>query len=116
MIGIGEIDVRKKESLQAAVNRCVSELGGIDILMCVRVQRFLATDIGDNRNAKSFYSAGAAGNFLAPLTQLSENAFRSVIEIDLLGSYNTVKAAFPALITSAEKAKKTGSPGKHRPH
>lgn len=60
-------------------------------------------------------SAGAAGNFLAPLMQISENAFKSVIEIDLLGSYNTVKAALPALIQSAEKAKKAGKAGTYSP-
>ena len=56
-------------------------------------------------------SAGAAGNFLAPITQLSENAFKSVIDIDVLGSYNTVKATLPQLIISANKAQKNGTPG-----
>ncbi len=28
---------------------------------------------------------GAAGNFLAPISGLSENAFRTVIEIDTVG-------------------------------
>lgn len=35
---------------------------------------------------------GAAGNFLAPISNLSENAFRTVLEIDTLGTYNTIKA------------------------
>lgn len=39
------------------------------------------------------YSCGAAGNFLATIQNLSANAFKAVIDIDLLGSYNTVKAA-----------------------
>lgn len=39
------------------------------------------------------YSCGAAGNFLATIQNLSANAFKSVIDIDVLGSYNTVKAA-----------------------
>ncbi len=47
------------------------------------------------------YSAGAAGNFLAPLSQLSANAFKSVIDIDVLGSYNTLKATMPHLVKSA---------------
>lgn len=47
------------------------------------------------------HSAGAAGNFLAPITQLSANAFKSVIDIDVLGSYNTLKATLPHLIHSA---------------
>jgi peroxisomal 2,4-dienoyl-CoA reductase len=41
--------------------------------------------------------------------QISENAFKSVIDIDVLGSYNTVKACTPHLIASAEKAKKEGT-------
>lgn len=36
VIGIGAVDVRKFESLKAAVDRCVSELGGIDFVMYVR--------------------------------------------------------------------------------
>lgn len=40
---------------------------------------------------------GAAGNFLAPFDHLSYNAFRTVIEIDLLGSFNLTKAAVPYL-------------------
>jgi len=35
---------------------------------------------------------GAAGNFLAPISGLSENAFRTVLEIDTIGTYNTIKA------------------------
>lgn len=48
-------------------------------------------------------SAGAAGNFLASINQLSANAFKSVIDIDVLGSYNTLKATLPYLVESAQK-------------
>jgi len=48
-------------------------------------------------------SAGAAGNFLASINQLSANAFKSVIDIDVLGSYNTLKATLPYLVESAKK-------------
>ncbi|KAL1967732.1 hypothetical protein VTN77DRAFT_2989 [Rasamsonia byssochlamydoides] len=80
VIGIGAVDVRKFDSLQAAVERCVKELGGID-----------------------FVIAGAAGNFLASINQLSVNAFKSVMDIDVLGSYNTLKATIPYLTESAAK-------------
>ena len=33
VIGIGGADVRKIESLEGAVERCVKELGGIDFVM-----------------------------------------------------------------------------------
>lgn len=80
VIGIGAVDVRSFDSLKSAVERCVQELGGID-----------------------FVIAGAAGNFLASINQLSINAFKSVIDIDVIGSYNTLKATIPYLTASAAK-------------
>ncbi|KAJ1715815.1 peroxisomal 2 [Aspergillus flavus] len=82
VIGIGAVDVRKFDSLKDAVDRCVKDLGGIDYVI-----------------------AGAAGNFLASINQLSVNAFKSVIDIDVLGSYNTLKATIPHLVESANKHK-----------
>lgn len=38
---------------------------------------------------------GQAGNFPAPAMGMSANAFKSVVDIDLLGTFNTVKAAHP---------------------
>ena len=67
-------DVRKPEELAAAFAACVETLGGIDILVC-----------------------GAAGNFLAPADRLSPNGFKTVIDIDLLGSFNAARLAFDRL-------------------
>lgn len=86
VIGIGGIDVRKIEDLDKAVARCVQELGAID-----------------------FVIAGAAGNFIAPISDLSSNGFRTVIDIDTIGSYNTLKATLPHLITSAERNPNNGT-------
>jgi len=86
VVGIGAVDVRKIEDLEKCVTRCVEELGGIDYVI-----------------------AGAAGNFLSPIEGLSSNAFRTVIEIDTIGSYNTLKATLPELIKSAAKNPNTGS-------
>ncbi|KIW02428.1 uncharacterized protein PV09_06244 [Verruconis gallopava] len=85
VLGIGNLDVRKFEDLEAAAARCVKELGSID-----------------------FVIAGAAGNFLASIDALSANAFKTVIDIDLLGSFNTAKATLPYLIESAKKHKVDG--------
>jgi peroxisomal 2,4-dienoyl-CoA reductase len=52
------------------------------------VDRFGALDLVVN---------GAAGNFLAPAASLSSNGFRTVIEIDLLGTFNVCRAAFEPL-------------------
>ncbi|KAF8641376.1 hypothetical protein AX16_009997 [Volvariella volvacea WC 439] len=67
-----QADVRQPKSLQEAVEKTISRFGRIDFVIC-----------------------GAAGNFLAPISGLSENAFRTVIEIDTLGTFNTVKATIP---------------------
>lgn len=53
-------------------------------------------------------SAGAAGNFLAPMEQLSANAFKTVIDIDVLGSYNTTKVCIPHLLKSVQKHNSEG--------
>ena len=38
----------------------------------------------------------AAGNFPAPITRISPNGFKAVVDIDLLGTYNVSKAGFDA--------------------
>ncbi|MCJ1307625.1 hypothetical protein MMC25_001272 [Agyrium rufum] len=86
VLGIGEIDVRSIESLESAVKQCVDELGSLDFLI-----------------------AGAAGNFLATIQQLSANAMKSVIDIDVLGSFNVLKASLPHLLLSAKRSKEEGS-------
>jgi peroxisomal 2,4-dienoyl-CoA reductase len=40
---------------------------------------------------------GAAGNFLAPAAALSPNGFRTVVDIDLVGTFNAARAAFESL-------------------
>jgi len=67
-------DVRDIAALDAAFARSRAELGPMDVLVC-----------------------GAAGNFLAPAEKLSANGFKTVIDIDLLGSFNASRAAFEQL-------------------
>jgi len=40
---------------------------------------------------------GAAGNFPAPVLGMSANGFKAVIDIDLLGTFNTCRAAYEHL-------------------
>ncbi|GAB7348718.1 hypothetical protein MBLNU459_g7456t1 [Dothideomycetes sp. NU459] len=86
VLGLGGVDVRDAQALQAAAEKTARELGSIDYVI-----------------------AGAAGNFLAPIAQLSSNAFKSVMDIDVLGSYNTAKATLPYLVESAKKYRTDGS-------
>jgi NAD(P)-dependent dehydrogenase (short-subunit alcohol dehydrogenase family) len=41
--------------------------------------------------------AGQAGNFVAPALGISSNGFKTVVEIDLIGSFHVFKASFPHL-------------------
>jgi 2,4-dienoyl-CoA reductase [(3E)-enoyl-CoA-producing], peroxisomal len=40
---------------------------------------------------------------VAPIAGLSSNAFKSVMDIDVLGTFNTVKATIPYLVESAKR-------------
>lgn len=67
-------DVREPEAIAAAVARTLERFGRLDTLV-----------------------NGAAGNFLAPAVGLSPKGFRTVVDIDLCGTFNACKAAFEAL-------------------
>lgn len=70
-------DVRNFNDVEEAVHQTLKKYGRIDYVI-----------------------AGAAGNFICDFMNLSPNAFKSVISIDLLGSFNTMKACTPALLQS----------------
>lgn len=68
------VDVRDYPALEAVLKNTRDQFGEIDILVCA-----------------------AAGNFPAPVTGMSANAFKSVIDIDLLGTFNSCRAAYEHL-------------------
>ncbi len=67
-------DVRDYESIENALSVTAAQWGEIDVLI-----------------------SGAAGNFLAPALGLSANAFKTVVDIDLLGTFNVLRAAYAYL-------------------
>jgi NAD(P)-dependent dehydrogenase (short-subunit alcohol dehydrogenase family) len=67
-------DVRDYAALSSALQKTRDLYGEIDILLC-----------------------GAAGNFPAPVLGMSANGFKAVIDIDLLGTFNTCRAAYEHL-------------------
>jgi NAD(P)-dependent dehydrogenase (short-subunit alcohol dehydrogenase family) len=73
-VHIAVADVRDYEKLEAALVEAGDRLGPIDVLVC-----------------------GAAGNFLSKAEELSPARFRAVIDIDLVGTFQATKAAFPQL-------------------
>ena len=65
------LDVREPQAVADALASFVQSRGKIDVLV-----------------------SGAAGNFPAAAASLSPNGFKSVVDIDLLGTYNCSKCAF----------------------
>jgi NAD(P)-dependent dehydrogenase (short-subunit alcohol dehydrogenase family) len=69
-VSTSAFDVRDYSLTETALAETRQRFGTIDILICA-----------------------AAGNFPAPVTGMSANGFKSVIDIDLLGTFNTCRAA-----------------------
>lgn len=67
-------DVRDYAKTEEALKAAHARFGDIDVLI-----------------------SGAAGNFPAPALGISANGFKSVVDIDLLGSFHVIRAAFPML-------------------
>ena len=70
----GAADVRDPQAVATLFARAVSEIGAPQVII-----------------------AGAAGNFVAPAVRMSPNGFKSVIDIDLLGTYNVFRAGFEVI-------------------
>jgi NAD(P)-dependent dehydrogenase (short-subunit alcohol dehydrogenase family) len=68
------LDVRDSGAVEAALADHCGAAGDIDVLV-----------------------SGAAGNFPAFANDMSPNGFKSVVDIDLLGSFHVLRAAFPRL-------------------
>lgn len=63
------VDARSYPDVEAAARACRERFGEIDVVL-----------------------AGQAGNFPAGAAQMSANAFKSVVDIDLLGTFNVFRA------------------------
>jgi NAD(P)-dependent dehydrogenase (short-subunit alcohol dehydrogenase family) len=63
-------DVRDAAAVAQALQQAHARFGPIDVLV-----------------------SGAAGNFLAPALGMSANGFKTVVDIDLLGTFNVLRAA-----------------------
>jgi peroxisomal 2,4-dienoyl-CoA reductase len=72
-VSYGVCDVRDADAVRAVVDEVVATRGGLDIVV-----------------------NNAAGNFPAPMSKISPNGFKAVVDIDLLGTYNVTRAAFDA--------------------
>ncbi|MEM6649363.1 MAG: SDR family oxidoreductase [Pseudomonadota bacterium] len=73
------VDARDYDDVAAAVAKCVDAHGPLDMIL-----------------------AGQAGNFPAGAAQMSSNAFKTVVDIDLIGTFNVFRAG-------VEKCRKPGA-------
>lgn len=101
------ISSRKQEVLDQTAEELASETGGqvLAVAADVRQPEELATVV--DKTVERFGKLdtlvnGAAGNFLSPAAALSPKGFRTVIEIDLLGTFHGCKAAFDALCKAGD--------------
>lgn len=67
-------DVRDFDSVDKAFQQAQAKFGDIDIVI-----------------------SGAAGNFVAPALGMSSNGFKTVVDIDLIGTFNVLRASFQYL-------------------
>ncbi len=67
-------DVRDPEAIETGLKAVHNRFGDFDVLV-----------------------SGAAGNFPATAKGMSTNAFKSVVDIDLLGTFHVMKGAYPYL-------------------
>jgi NAD(P)-dependent dehydrogenase (short-subunit alcohol dehydrogenase family) len=67
-------DARDYEAVEASLRQTHETLGPIDIVV-----------------------AGQAGNFFAPVLGMSSNGFKTIIDIDLIGTFNIFRASFEFL-------------------
>ena len=72
--GGASADVRDFDTVRDTFAKCHERFGDIDVLV-----------------------SGAAGNFPARANDISSNGFRSVLEIDVLGTHHVLTAAWPHL-------------------
>jgi NAD(P)-dependent dehydrogenase (short-subunit alcohol dehydrogenase family) len=64
-------DVREYDAVERSLQATVAAFGGVDIVV-----------------------SGAAGNFPAPAVSITAKGFKTVVDIDLIGTYNVFRAAF----------------------
>lgn len=76
-VAIVQTDVRDYDAVEKAVATATDAFGGLDIMV-----------------------ANAAGNFVVPAADMSPNAWKTVVDIDLNGTFYSARAAHDALKAS----------------
>jgi NAD(P)-dependent dehydrogenase (short-subunit alcohol dehydrogenase family) len=86
-------DVRQYPAIEGALAGAHQAFGPIDVLV-----------------------SGAAGNFVAPALGMSANGFRTVVDIDLMGTFNVLRAAHAFLRKPGASVISISAPQAVHPH
>jgi NAD(P)-dependent dehydrogenase (short-subunit alcohol dehydrogenase family) len=91
---------RKRENLEAATEELRGEgvdatFGVCDVRDALAVKSVIDQVVSDHGRIDIVVN-DAAGNFPAPMSKISPNGFKAVVDIDLLGTYNVTRLAFDA--------------------
>lgn len=86
-------DVRQYPAIAAALEGAHQAFGPIDVLV-----------------------SGAAGNFVAPALGMSANGFRTVVDIDLMGTFNVLRSAHAFLRKPGASVISISAPQAIQPH
>ena len=92
---------RKPENLKAGCEKIIAAGGSasavqLDVRDPERVHAAMQ-EIGEQHGRIDLLVNNAAGNFYAPSATLSPNAWRSVVEIDLFGTFYCTQAVYPIM-------------------
>ncbi len=92
---------RSQEKVAAAVGE-ITAAGNVAMGMAADVREYAAVEkalaaVRESYGEIDIVISGAAGNFMCPAIGMSANAFKTVVDIDLLGTFNVLRASFAYL-------------------
>ena len=85
---------RSQERIEAAADTLRADALDVtphagDVRDATAVQAIM-TEVADAKGPIDIVVSGAAGNFFVPAAKMSPNAFKTVIDIDLIGTFNVL--------------------------
>ncbi len=92
---------RDRARIDAAA-RSIQDAGGQAMGLVADVRRYGEVEqvfalTAQTHGSIDIVVSGAAGNFLSPAASLTANGFKTVIDIDLIGTFNVLRASFDHL-------------------
>jgi NAD(P)-dependent dehydrogenase (short-subunit alcohol dehydrogenase family) len=94
--------ISRSEEKIAAAAKTITDAGGEAIGMAADVRDYAAVEEAFRQAAARYGEidivlSGAAGNFVAPALGMSANGFKTVVDIDLMGTFHVLRASFAIL-------------------